>query len=181
MGANFSSKVIDLPGTQDKMKLQIWDTAGQEVYRSITPIYYRDAAAAICVFDVTDAKSLESAERWIKDLRENAPRCIQIILAANKCDLYEKQQVSDQETQAFAVKHNLAGHQITSAKENIGVDRMFLKVAQKITENKEQIVSFPLTFRKKNSTSIPASPSRLAKDPTQKRVKIANADLNFNN
>jgi Ras-related protein Rab-5C len=96
MGAFMSSKNIDIPGTDQKMKLQIWDTAGQEVYRSITQIYYRDAAAAICVFDTSDEKTLESAERWVKDLKEKAPQCMQIVLAGNKCDLLDKQQVSDE-------------------------------------------------------------------------------------
>ena len=53
IGAHFMSKIVTLPTSDVKVKLQVWDTAGQERYRSITPIYYRDAAAAIVVFDIT--------------------------------------------------------------------------------------------------------------------------------
>ncbi len=59
------SKLVSLDGSDVTIKLQIWDTAGQEKYRSVTPIYYRDAAAAICVFDVTNKLSLEAAEKFI--------------------------------------------------------------------------------------------------------------------
>ena len=69
----FMTRMLDLPngesGSTTKVKLQIWDTAGQEKYRSVTPIYYRDAAAAICVFDVTHHESLDDVEKWISDLR----------------------------------------------------------------------------------------------------------------
>ena len=59
------SRLVEVEETGTTLKLQIWDTAGQEKYRSVTPIYYRDAAAAICVFDVTSEVSLEAAERWV--------------------------------------------------------------------------------------------------------------------
>ena len=79
---------IEADGTTKNLKLQIWDTAGQEKYRSVTPIYYRDAAAAICVFDVTSKQSLEDAEKWVEDLRQYAPPHMILALAGNKCDLY---------------------------------------------------------------------------------------------
>ena len=69
VGPQFMSRLVELEDTGATMKLQIWDTAGQEKYRSVTPIYYRDAAAAICVFDVTSRQSLDDAEKWVEDLR----------------------------------------------------------------------------------------------------------------
>lgn len=63
------TRMIEFPVSGVKAKLQIWDTAGQEKYRSVTPIYYRDAAAAICVFDVTNRQSLDDAKKWLADLR----------------------------------------------------------------------------------------------------------------
>jgi Ras-related protein Rab-5C len=56
----------------------------------VTPIYYRDAAAAVCVFDLTNRQSLEDARKWLADLREYAPSGIVIGLAGNKCDLYQQ-------------------------------------------------------------------------------------------
>ena len=59
IGPQFTTRYVEVPETGQRIKLQIWDTAGQEKYRSVAPIYYRDAAAAICVFDVTNKDSLE--------------------------------------------------------------------------------------------------------------------------
>ena len=73
IGPHFVSKVFKLPNSTEEIKLQIWDTAGQEKYRSLTPMYYRDACAAICVFDITQKNTLENAESWIKELKSNAP------------------------------------------------------------------------------------------------------------
>ena len=94
VGPQFMSKLVHLEGADSTIKLQIWDTAGQEKYRSVTPIYYRDAAAAICVFDVTNKLSLEAAEKSISDLRQYAPEHIILALAGNKCDLYDQEEVT---------------------------------------------------------------------------------------
>ena len=88
VGPQFMSRMVELEETGTTMKLQIWDTAGQEKYRSVTPIYYRDAAAAVCVFDVTSKQSLDDAGKWVEDLRQYAPPHIILGLAGNKCDLY---------------------------------------------------------------------------------------------
>ena len=69
IGPQFTARFVEVPETGQRIKLQIWDTAGQEKYRSVTPIYYRDAAAAICVYDVTNKASVEQAEKWLNDLR----------------------------------------------------------------------------------------------------------------
>lgn len=108
IGAHFMSKVVQLPQSNNaQIKLQVWDTAGQEKYRSVTPIYFRDAAAAICVFDITNKQSLDNAEGWISDLRSYAPNHIIIALAGNKCDLYANEEVSIQQGKDFALKHQV--------------------------------------------------------------------------
>ena len=91
----------------------------------MTPIYYRDAAAAICVFDVTNKESLDDAQKWISDLKQYAPAHLVIALAGNKCDLYGKEEVSVEEGCEFQQKNNIEVFQQTSAKENIGVDELF--------------------------------------------------------
>ena len=73
IGAHFVSKTIKLPYSQNEIKIKIWDTAGQEKYRSITPIYFRDADAAICVYDITSRSTLDSLENWIRDVRTSGP------------------------------------------------------------------------------------------------------------
>ena len=103
----FLTRMIDFPVSGVKAKLQIWDTAGQEKYRSVTPIYYRDAAAAICVFDVTNRQSLDDARKWLNDLRQYAPPHIVIGLAGNKCDLYQQEEVSLEEAKHFQEENKI--------------------------------------------------------------------------
>ena len=130
------TRMIEFPGSGAKAKLQIWDTAGQEKYRSVTPIYYRDAAAAICVFDVTNRESLEDAKKWLADLRQYSQAHIVIGLAGNKCDLYEKEEVSLEEAKHFQEENKIDVFQQTSAKENIGIDELFKGLLEKIEINK---------------------------------------------
>ena len=91
MSASYMETQVDIPGNQKPVKIQLWDTAGSERFKSINRIYYRDAAAAIIVYDITrkDTLSVE-AEHWIKDVRENAPAHITLGLAGNKADLYKE-------------------------------------------------------------------------------------------
>ena len=70
-------------------------------------MYYRDAVAAIVVFDVTQKSTLDSAESWIKELKAQAPSHLIISLAANKCDLYAQEEVNLERTRDFAMKHSV--------------------------------------------------------------------------
>jgi len=105
------TRMMDLPSSGTRVKLQIWDTAGQEKYRSVTPIYYRDASAAICVFDVTNRESLDDAKKWIADLRQFAPPHIIIALAGNKCDLYSQEEVTIEDGKRFQEEHQIPIYQ----------------------------------------------------------------------
>ena len=132
----FLTRMIDFPVSGVKAKLQIWDTAGQEKYRSVTPIYYRDAAAAICVFDVTNRQSLDDARKWLNDLRQYAPPHLVIRLAGNKCDLYQQEEVSLEEAKHFQEENKIEVFQQTSAKENIGIEDLFKGLLEKLEVNK---------------------------------------------
>ncbi|POY71292.1 putative Small monomeric GTPase [Rhodotorula taiwanensis] len=83
--------------TEDKViKFEIWDTAGQERFRSLSPMYYRNAQAAVVVFDVTKAASLEQAKTWVKELQRQANPNIVIALAGNKVDLVRPSSSGDE-------------------------------------------------------------------------------------
>lgn len=133
------TRMIEFPVTGVKAKLQIWDTAGQEKYRSVTPIYYRDAVAAVCVFDVTNRQSLEDARKWLADLRQYAPPHVVIGLAGNKSDLYDQEEVSLEEAQHFQEENKIEVFQQTSAKENIGIEELFKEILAKIEANKDAL------------------------------------------
>ncbi|KAG8812942.1 hypothetical protein FRC19_002782, partial [Serendipita sp. 401] len=87
LGVEFGSKLIHIADENKTIKLQCWDTAGTEYFRSITRSYYRGAAGALLVYDVTNRASFEHAEDWLKDVREHADPNLTCILVANKVDL----------------------------------------------------------------------------------------------
>lgn len=93
IGVDFRFKSFLLNG--NKVKLQIWDTAGHERFRTITSSYYRGAHALMIVFDISDHQSfLDAVNYWYGEIRSSCPPETQILLVGNKCDLADKRQVS---------------------------------------------------------------------------------------
>ena len=77
------------------VQLSIWDTAGQERFHALGPIYYRDAAGALLVYDITDAESFNKVKNWVKELRKIVGNDIIIVIAGNKIDLEKNRNVTD--------------------------------------------------------------------------------------
>ncbi|EAN80470.1 Ras-related protein RAB2B, putative [Trypanosoma equiperdum] len=134
IGVEFGARVVTIK--EKNIKLQIWDTAGQESFRSITRSYYRGACGALLVYDVTRRDTFTHLQTWLEDARSNANTAIVIMLIGNKCDLEKKREVSREEGEAFARKHNLVFME-TSAKTAQNVDDAFLKTAAMIYDNVE--------------------------------------------
>ena len=84
IGASFLQTRLTVEGCE--IALQIWDTAGQERFRSMAPMYYRHAKAAVCVFDVTNEESFHRVSAWLKDLQQHADPRVVVCIAGNKCD-----------------------------------------------------------------------------------------------
>ena len=87
IGVEFGTKMVKV--LDKNVKLQIWDTAGQENFRSISRSYYRSAAGALLVFDITNAISFNNLEQWVEEIKENGNPNITVILIGNKCDMKE--------------------------------------------------------------------------------------------
>lgn len=130
IGVDFGSRIIELGG--EKVKLQIWDTAGQESFRSIARSYYRDAAGALLVFDVTRRDTFEHLDRWLDETRQFANSNICITLVGNKSDFAAKRVVQRSEAEMFATQNGLAFYVETSAKSSDCVDDAFMKTAQAV-------------------------------------------------
>ncbi|CAI5732084.1 unnamed protein product [Peronospora destructor] len=127
IGASFMSKMIVVNDTP--IKYQIWDTAGQEKYHSLAPMYYRGAAAAIVVYDITRKQSLTTLKNWVKELKQLGPDNIVIAIAGNKSDLEEKREVPASQARAYAEEIGALFIE-TSAKEDTNVSDLFIQISQ---------------------------------------------------
>lgn len=141
------------------MKLSLWDTAGQETYKSITRSYFRGASGALLVFDITRRSTFDHATSWLHDLRQIAEEGIVVILVGNKRDLAasstvdegdnhndnheglskeNKRAVTALEAEEWCATNGVLRYVETSAKSGEGVERAFLEVAERIYENVER-------------------------------------------
>ena len=112
----------------DKLiQIQIWDTAGQEKYKSISVSYYKKAKGVLLVFDITNKISFENLKIWIKDLNENMLEDCKILAIANKIDLENERQVSKEEIEKFCKNHKFEFIE-TSALSSHNVDFAFNKL-----------------------------------------------------
>ena len=148
-GSSFVTKNMEID-ENNKIKFQIWDTAGEEKYRSLAKIFYKSASAAILVYDITTKSSFkEIKEYWAKEIKDNSPEDIILAIAANKSDNYGEQQVTIQEGKDLARELN-AIFQSTSAKLGNGIDELFKLIGEKYIDpstnisetfmNKEEIL-----------------------------------------
>jgi Ras-related protein Rab-2A len=148
---------------QKHMKLSLWDTAGQETYKSITRSYFRGASGALLVFDIARRSTFDSATAWLNDLRQIAEDGIVVVLVGNKSDLdassaaardehpfangagaggagkkkQRRREVSRTEAEEWARAHNVLAYVETSAKSGEGVERAFREVAERIWQGIE--------------------------------------------
>ena len=139
IGVEFALKYLTIDNFQ--LKVQIWDTAGMERYRSITNAYYKGAKGVIVVYDICRQKSFENVDKWIDDFKSKADDDAVIILIGNKSDLDEKREVSKEEAESKAQK-NKFGFMETSAKDNNNVQKAFETLFHeivKIYKNKNNI------------------------------------------
>lgn len=132
IGVEFGARMVSIDGKN--VKLQVWDTAGQESFRSITRSYYRGACGALLVYDVTRRETFSHLQTWLEDAKANSNTAITIMLIGNKCDLENKRQVTKEEGEQFAKAHGLVFME-TSAKTAQNVDDAFLRTAAMIYEN----------------------------------------------
>ena len=132
IGVDFKSK--DIIVNDQKVKLQIWDTAGHERFRTITTSYYRGAHGIVTVFDLTERETFEHVEKWLDEINKYAKENVMRFLIGNKSDLVDKRKVTYEEGRALANKLKIY-YVETSAKNNINVSEFF-QIATKEYLNK---------------------------------------------
>ena len=173
-GGTFSTKSVICDGGKI-LKFEIWDTAGQERYRSLTTMFYKDANAAVMVYDVTRAESFEELKNyWAGQIKESSPENIILVIAANKSDLIEHEKVDEGEARNFAKELN-AIFISTSAKSSEGINSLFEEIAKKysgatnITIKEEEDGDEPQVQEQKNTNTVKIeNPGKEVKKPKKK-------------
>lgn len=134
IGVEYLSNVIEVDG--QPIKLQIWDTAGQEKFRSIAKSYFRHAVGVILVYDITDRKSFDDLSFWLNDVHSLCDPNAAITLIGNKLDLADRRAVTPAEAQAFASNHQLT-YLETSARGGDNVNEAFHRATKTVYEKAE--------------------------------------------
>lgn len=129
IGIDFKIKTIQVNGK--RVKIQVWDTAGQEQFRTITTAYYRGAMGILLVYDVTDFDSFQKVLYWMRHIKQNAGSDVNIILVGNKSDQTDLREVDQIDGQALATQYSIRFYE-TSAKANVNVSECFLELVEAI-------------------------------------------------
>ena len=152
VGVEFGSKIISINNQQ--IKIQIWDTAGQEKYKSVSTIYYKGAKGALLVYDISRKETFNNLNRWINEIKNNSDENINILLIGNKCDLEEGRQISQEEAFEKAKEIN-AGFLEVSALQAVNIEKAFKYLIQQIhNKNNYRIDEKKNTLKENNNDFI---------------------------
>uniref|UniRef100_A0A6B2LL86 Uncharacterized protein n=1 Tax=Arcella intermedia TaxID=1963864 RepID=A0A6B2LL86_9EUKA len=142
IGADFRVKTIQLDNKK-KVKLQLWDAAGQEKFRTICILYYRGAHLVVIVLDVTDSTSLNNLDKWVQEMKQQARADLQFLVVGNKIDLVDQRKITESDVNPIMtrIKCNYL-YRETSAKDGTGIDELFKEIALLLVNQKEENSNF---------------------------------------
>ena len=131
IGVEFGAKNIKI---EDKIyRIQIWDTAGQETFRSITRAYYKNSVCACVVYDITNKNSFQNVKSWIEDCKKQSPKSVFLVLIGNKVDLEDRRVVTFEEGSIYAQKNGMLFFE-SSAKTGKNIEEIFINSSYEIAK-----------------------------------------------
>ena len=131
LGIEFANKHLIYNNTD--YLIQIWDTAGQENFRSVTRAYYKASAVAMVVYDITKEETFEHIQSWLKDCKDLAPKTVLLVLVGNKTDLEDQRVISKERGENLAKENNMMFFE-TSAKSGKGIEEAFQKSIEAVDQ-----------------------------------------------
>ena len=147
VGMDFQDKIIEIE--DKKIRLQIWDTAGQDRFRNVTKSYFQSSHGFIIVYEISDKESFEKINFWMEHIKNNAPENVKIILVGNKEDLTSERQVSIEEGENYAKHYNIKFFE-ACAKDGTNVKELFYYLANEIYQDDKNRVKSECKTTKKN-------------------------------
>ena len=138
IGVAFKTKQIEL---EDRLiKMQIWDTAGHEKFRTITTSYYKSAHAIIILYDITQKSSFDHIKNWITEIDKFGKQGVLKVIVGNKLDLENNRKIKKEDAENLALKYGVKLWEV-SAKDNTNVEEMFLDTIKTLMEKNSKIIS----------------------------------------
>lgn len=148
IGVDFKLKVMQVH--EYKIKMQIWDTAGQEKFKNIAPTFYKGSIAIILTYSIDQAHTYENIENWIRQIHENSSADILIFLVGNKLDMRDQRKVETSVGQKLADKYGMAFMEV-SAKDGTNIQLLFDQIGEAIYERiKKADSNLPSSGNKEN-------------------------------
>jgi small GTP-binding protein len=135
IGVDMKTRTVVL--NKKRIKFDIFDASGQELYKNITRHFYRGANAVVLTYDVTDRKTFLQIPTWLAEIKKHDPQNKVMMLVANKCDLQHPQQVERSEGESLATEYKMTFLE-TSARLNTGVDEIFTEAGRQLNEQQEE-------------------------------------------
>ena len=138
IGVDFKTKQIELD--DHSIKMQIWDTAGHEKFRTITTSYYKSAQAIIILYDITQKSSFDHIRNWITETDKFGKQGVLKVIVGNKLDLENNRKISKEDAENLALKYGLKLWEV-SAKDNTNIEEMFVDTIKKLLKKNSKIIS----------------------------------------
>ncbi|KAL2725130.1 ras-related protein RabJ [Vespula squamosa] len=177
VGASFFTCKLNIADTE--VKLQVWDTAGEERFKSMAPMYYRNANAAMLVFDVTRYNSFTAIKNWVTELKRNVEEQMVLTVIGNKSDLFNDREVDSEEGRYYATKIGATYHE-TSVLHNDGIENVFLAIAKGLIDLSTGNTQITSSLRITDSNNFEFNNSGILLSPSEEITQNPNIALGIN-